>query len=112
MNSLEKRDYQDVLNQSDSQVADIITKKIQNRSTNLNIEKIENTSNLGGNGQPQQQNQQDPLKKDKENLDFALNLTNEQILRLMTFDTEINDLILKVVIYCIFSLFRHFIKKY
>jgi succinate dehydrogenase flavin-adding protein (antitoxin of CptAB toxin-antitoxin module) len=28
MNSLEKRDYQDVLNQSDSQVADIITKKI------------------------------------------------------------------------------------
>jgi hypothetical protein len=89
MNSLEKRDYEDVLSKSDREVADIISKKIMDRSR-LTIDKIQTPSGQQNSYMAGQQ------RRNREESEFALDLTNEQIQRLMNFDTEINDLILRV----------------
>jgi energy-coupling factor transporter ATP-binding protein EcfA2 len=80
---------------SDREVADMISKKILDRSK-LTIEKIESAEQRIKNPF---QNPQHQSHRNTDESEYALDLTHEQIQRLMNFDTEINDLILRVRIF-------------
>jgi len=82
---LKKREFEDILSKSEKEMADIISKKQITINRIISQKKLE----LG-----------EEDKKRRENT--PLKLTKDQMNKLMTFDSEINDLILRV--YKIFTI--------